>query len=75
MKIMQVMQQCPDILDFENIKNQLIVSNWNVAAVIQYYQASKNLHILLCNCANIGNTFNYVIKKDDSAMDIINHLT
>ena len=50
-KIFEVIQQCEDLNDFEQIKAMLIANNWNVKAVVDSEKAKNVIQILMINCS------------------------
>lgn len=47
MKVMQVIQECPEILDFDLIRKKLIETNWNVNEVIKGFKDQNSVKIRL----------------------------
>lgn len=78
MKVLQVVQQCSDLYDFELIEQQLSQNNWNVNKVVNNYQETKKLEdkveLVLINCSNNQNKYVLTLKKHETGMDIIQHL-
>ena len=73
-KIMKVVEQCPDIMDFDQIRIDLIANNWNVQAVIEQYKTRNVYELLLINCANPQNKHTLSLHKTVAGMSIIEHL-
>ena len=51
MKIMQVMTQCEDLHDFDQIRAMLVANNWNVQAIVNQEKSKNQTQILMVNCS------------------------
>jgi len=71
---MKVMEQCPDLFDFEEIKRNLIANNWDVNQVIALHKAKNLVELQLINCSNPSNTHVLQLSKTEFGMAIIQHL-
>lgn len=54
MALMQVLQECPAVLDIEEIRQKLISCNWNANTVIQQYKDANKVRLLLSDCSNMS---------------------
>lgn len=56
-KILEVIQSCTDLFDFDYVKRELIKNNWNAQAVINQEQAKNVFEICLVNANNTSESF------------------
>lgn len=54
-KIMKIIEQCPDLYDFDQIRKDLIANNWNEQAIIAQHKAKDLYELLLINCTSPQN--------------------
>ena len=50
--VMKVFNACPEVNDFEMIKSELMVANWNADTVISKFQQGNKIQFCMINCAN-----------------------
>lgn len=74
MMVMNVMQECPDVFDFNEIRLKLIRTNWNVQQVIQDYKSKNMIKLTLVDIEDLGVSIDMTFSRDGSGMDIISFL-
>ena len=53
--IIQVLEECPEVLDIEDIRQKLNSCNLNANTVIQQYMDDANkVSLLLCDCSDMS---------------------
>ena len=72
--VMQVMQECPDVFDFDEIRQKLIRANWNVQQVVSDYKAKNMIRLTLIDIEDLGVNIDMAFPRDSQGMDIISFL-